>query len=151
VEPSIASVRTLDDIVEGSVSDRRQQMMLLGAFSSIALLLAAMGLYGVLSSAVTQRSREIGLRIALGAITGAVSRLVIGRVIALTAMGLAVGVAVAWAATRTLQTFLHGVEANDPATFGTVVALLGVVALTACTVPALRAARVDPIRVLRQD
>jgi predicted permease len=150
-EQPISAVRTIDDILEQSVADRRQQWMLLGSFSILAVLLASIGLYGVLSYAVTQRSREIGLRLALGATTGAVTRIVIGRGLALTSIGLAIGVAIAWGATRSMQSFLYGVGASDPATFGAVVALLGFVALIACTVPALRASRVDPIEVLRQE
>ena len=109
------------------------------------------GVYGVLSYAVTQRSRELGLRIALGASAGSVMRIVVARGLSLTAIGLGIGVGFAWAATRTIQNLLYGVTAADPWTFGAVVALLGVIALAACYVPARRAARVDPIVVLRAD
>jgi ABC-type antimicrobial peptide transport system permease subunit len=133
------------------VVDRSQQAVLLGVFAALALLLAATGLYGVLSYAVTQRSREIGLRIALGASAGAVVGMIVRRGLALTALGLAAGMALAAGATRALSTLLYGVGASDPATFGLVVVILGLVALSACSVPAMRAARVDPITALRQE
>jgi ABC-type antimicrobial peptide transport system permease subunit len=126
-------------------------MLLLGAFAGLALLLASIGLYGVLSYVVTQRSRELGLRLALGATTGSVMRIVVARGLSLTAAGLAIGLALAWALTRTLQNLLYGVSAGDPATFGAVVALLGVIALAACYIPARRASRLDPTAVLRAD
>jgi ABC-type antimicrobial peptide transport system permease subunit len=133
------------------VADRHQQMLLLGAFAALALLLASIGLYGVLSYVVLQRSRELGLRLALGASAGSVMRLVVARGLTLTAAGLAIGLAAAWALTRTMQNLLFGVTAGDPATFGIVVALLGSIALAACYVPARRASRLDPIAVLRAE
>ena len=141
----------MDEIVDMNVADRTGQTVLLGAFAGLALLLACLGLYGVLSYAVTQRTREIGVRLALGATTGAIARLVIGRGLALTAVGLTVGLGLAWGATRTLRSLLFGIGATDPATFFGVVGLLVVVAVAACSLPALRAARVDPNRVLRQN
>jgi putative ABC transport system permease protein len=147
----ISAVRSMDDIVDLDVADRQQQLILLGAFAGLALLLASIGLYGMLSYAVTQRSREIGLRMALGASAGSVMRMVVARGLSLTAAGLGLGLALAWALTRTLQNLLYGVAAEDPATFGAVVVLLGVIALAACYVPARRAARLDPIAVLRAD
>ena len=120
-------------------------------FAVLALLLASIGLYGVLSYGVTQRAREIGLRMALGASAGAVTRLVIGRGLGLTAIGLAIGLALAALVTRTLGTLLYGMAASDPATFLSVIALLALVSLAACSVPALRAARIDPMSVLRQE
>jgi predicted permease len=147
----VAAVRTMNEIVDQNVADRTDQTRLVGAFAGLALLLAGIGLYGVLSYGVSQRAREIGLRMALGASAGSVTRLVIGRGLTLTALGLGIGLAAAWAAARSLTTLLYGVQAADPATFGGVVALLAAVALAACTVPALRAARVDPMEVLRQE
>jgi putative ABC transport system permease protein len=147
----IAAVRTMNEILDLDVADRHQQMVLLGAFAGLALLLASIGLYGVLSYVVMQRSRELGLRMALGATAGSVMRIVVARGLALTAAGLAIGLGLSWALTRTLQNLLYGVAAGDPATFGAVVALLGVIALAACYVPARRAARLDPIAVLRAD
>jgi putative ABC transport system permease protein len=147
----VARVRTMTDIVELDVADRRQQMLLLGAFAGLALLLASVGLYGVLSYVVTQRSRELGLRLALGATTGSIMRIVVARGLSLTGFGLAIGLALAWALTRALQSVLYGVSAGDPATYGAVVALLGVIALAACYMPARRASRLDPTAVLRAD
>jgi putative ABC transport system permease protein len=147
----VAAVRSMDEIIDLDVADRQQQMLLLGAFAGLALLLASIGLYGVLSYLVLQRSRELGLRMALGATSGSVMRIVVARGLSLTAVGLAIGLGLAWALTRTLQNLLYGVSAADPATFGAVVALLGVIALAACYVPARRAARLDPIAVLRAD
>ena len=115
------------------------------------LLLASIGLYGVLSYAVTQRSREIGLRIALGATAGSVLRVVVARGLVLTGIGLAIGLALAWAGTRVMQNVLYGVTAGDPWTFAAVVGLLGSIALLASYLPARRAARMDPIAVLRAD
>ena len=147
----IAVIRTMDTIVGMNVADRRQQMMLLGSFAALALLLASIGLYGVLSYAVSQRSREIGLRLALGATTASVMRTVIGRGALLTANGLAAGGAVAWVAARTMTSVLYGVTASDPATYGGVVALLAAVGLLASYLPARRAATLDPSDVLRAD
>ena len=141
----------MPEIVGLNVADRSQQTVLLGTFAAVALLLAASGLYGVLSYGVTQRSREIGLRIALGASAGAVVRMIVRRGLTLAGLGLVAGMALAAGATRALSTLLYGVGAADPATFGLVLALLGLVALSACWVPAMRAARVDPMTALRQE
>ena len=110
----VSAVRSMDEIVDLDVADRQQQMMLLGAFAGLALLLASIGLYGVLSYAVTQRSRELGLRMALGASAGSVMRMVVARGLSLTAAGLGLGLALAWGLTRTLQNLLYGVAAADP-------------------------------------
>jgi len=150
-EQPVSAIRTMDDIVDLDVADRQQQMILLGAFAGLALLLASIGLYGVLSYAVTQRSREIGLRIALGATAGSVLRVVVARGLVLTGIGLAIGLALAWAGTRVMQNVLYGVTAGDPWTFAAVVGLLGSIALLASYLPARRAARMDPIAVLRAD
>jgi ABC-type antimicrobial peptide transport system permease subunit len=126
-------------------------MMLLGVFAGLALVLATLGLYGLLAYAVAQRSREIGLRIALGATAREVVTMVAVRGLMLAAAGLALGVAGGWAATRAMTSVLYGVQPTDPSTFAAVVMLLGTVAVVACLVPAARAARVDPMVVLRQD
>jgi predicted permease len=150
-EQPVAAVRTMDDILDLNVEDRRQQMTLLGAFAGLALLLASIGLYGVLSYAVTQRSREIGLRMALGATAQSVQGMVVGRGLALTGAGLTIGLALAAAGTRSMKTMLYGVDAMDPATFAGVSALLCAIAILACWLPARRASRVDPIVVLREE
>jgi ABC-type antimicrobial peptide transport system permease subunit len=150
-EQPVAAVRTMEEIVDLNVIDRIQQTTLVGVFAGLALVLASLGLYGVLSYGVTQRSREIGLRLALGASAGSVVRMVVARGAALTSLGLAIGLGIAWAGTRAMSTLLYGVGATDPLTFAVVVGLLGVVALAACGVPAVRAARVDPMDVLRES
>ena len=150
-EQPVAAVRTMDEILDRDVEDRTQQMTLLSAFAALALLLASIGLYGVLSYAVTQRSREIGLRMALGASARMVVGMVIGRGLALTVAGLVIGLTLAAAATRAMKTMLYGVDSFDPGTFGGVAALLCAIAALACWVPARRASRVDPIVVLREE
>ncbi len=147
----VARVQTMDDIIDLNVADRRQQMALLGAFAALALLLASIGLYGVLSYAVTQRAREIGLRMALGASGSSVVRMVVRHGITLTVIGVAIGLVGSWAATRSLKNLLYGVSATDPVTFAEVAALLTLIALAACWIPAWRASRVDPITVLREE
>ena len=153
VDPAqpIAAVRSMNDILDLEVADRHQQMVLLGAFATLALVLASLGLYGLLAYAVAQRSREIGLRIALGATPRAVVAMVAARGVGLAIVGLSAGVIAGWAATRTMSGVLYGVPANDLPTFGAVVLLLGTVALVACVVPAARASRVDPMIVLRDQ
>jgi predicted permease len=147
----VAFVRSMDDIVELTVADRQQQMMLLVAFGILALLIASLGLYGLLAQSVAVRSREIGLRIALGATWRKVIAMVMMRGIGLTAAGICLGAVAAWTVTRAMDTLLYGVGAADPVTFGLVIALLASVALAACAVPAVRAARVDPMVVLREQ
>jgi putative ABC transport system permease protein len=150
-EQPVSNVQSMEEIVAKNVADRQQQMALLGAFAALALALASIGLYGVLAYAVTQRSREIGLRMALGASAGNVTRLVVGHGIALTGGGLLIGLAGSWAATRALKTVLYGVSATDPATFAAVAALLTLISLAACWIPARRASRLDPVVVLREE
>ena len=150
-EQPVAAVRTMDEIVDEAIVGRRYQMTLLAAFAGLALLLASVGLYGVLSYTVTSRRREIGVRLALGATRGAVVRMVIGHGLLLTGTGLVIGVAGAWTATRAMSTMLYGVAATDAMTFAAVLATLAAVALTACALPALRASRLDPMAVLRDE
>jgi predicted permease len=150
-EQPVSDLRTMDEIVDLNVADRQQQMTLLGAFASLALVLASIGLYGVLSYSVTQRSREIGLRMALGASASSVIRMIVARGLSLTAIGLVIGLVTASAATRAMKNILYGVAATDPATFASVAALLAIIALIACWAPARRASRVDPITVLREE
>ena len=147
----VSDVQTMDDIIDLAVSDRHQLMTLLGVFAALALVLASVGLYGVLAYAVTQRSREIGLRMALGASHFGVIALVVRQGLTLTCIGLAIGVLASVATGRTLKTALYGVAATDPTTLSAVAALLTFVAFVACLIPAQRASRLDPITVLREE
>jgi putative ABC transport system permease protein len=144
-------VQSMSDVVSLTVADRQQHTTLLVVFGGLALLIASIGLYGLLSQLVSTRSREIGLRIALGATWRTVLTMVMSRGIALTGAGMLLGAGIAWALTRTLQTILYGVGAADPTTFAAVLGLLAAVALVACGIPAIRAARVDPMVVLREQ
>jgi putative ABC transport system permease protein len=147
----LANVQTMDELLERSFGQRRLSMILLGVFAGIALLLATIGIYGVMSYSVTQRTRELGIRMALGAERPRVLALVVGQGMALAGIGVAIGLAAAFALTRLLASQLYGVTASDPATFGVVAGLLASVALMASLVPALRATRVDPVVALRDD
>jgi ABC-type antimicrobial peptide transport system permease subunit len=134
-----------------SMSDRRYPMLLLAAFAALAVLLAAVGIYGVLSYAVNQRLREIGVRMALGARRSDVLGMVIGGGMRLTLVGVAIGAAGGLLASRALGRLLYGVTATDPLTFTAVAGLLALVALLAIYFPAARATRVDPMTVLRTE
>jgi predicted permease len=142
-------ISTLDALVSASVADRRFLMTVLGTFAGIALLLAATGIYSVLSRSVVQRTQEIGIRMALGADGGSVIRLMLGSAMRSVGIGLAVGIAGGIAGVRLLSGFLFGVAPLDPAAFAIASALLALVALLAAFVPARRATRVDPLSALR--
>jgi putative ABC transport system permease protein len=145
----IPDARTMVEVMGASVEARRFNMLLLGVFAAVAMLLAAVGIYGVMSYAVTQRTREFGLRIALGARPRDVIGMVVGRGMLLTSIGAAAGVALSLALTRLMSGMLFGVGAKDPLTFACVSLLLAGVALMACYVPARRATKVDPMVALR--
>jgi len=150
----VYDIRTMQNIVSESMSSQRFPMMLLGVFAALALLLASVGMYGVISCAVAQRTHEIGIRIALGAEKKDVFRLIVGRGLRLALTGVAVGAITALILTRVLASFAHllyGVRANDPITFALVSVTLVMVALLACYVPARRATKVDPIIALRHE
>jgi putative ABC transport system permease protein len=143
--------RTMDEVVADAMQDTSEQTMLLGIFASLALLLAAVGIYGVMAYVVTQRTREIGVRMALGAQQHEVLRLVLGEGSRLTALGVTLGLAAALALTRLLRSLLFGVSASDPVTFAGVSILLALVAIAACYIPARRASRLDPMIALRYE
>ncbi|HKQ77149.1 MAG TPA: ABC transporter permease [Blastocatellia bacterium] len=147
----VFNVKTMETVVSDSVSDRRLNMLLLGIFASVALTLAVIGIYSVMSYAVSQHTREIGIRMALGARPIDVLNLVLGQGMGLTLVGVGVGVAGAFGLTRLMATLLYGVRPTDPLTFTVVSALLVIVALLACYVPARRATKVDPLVALRND
>ncbi len=147
----IAGLRTIDDVLAGARARPRFLTTLLGAFAGLALMLAAVGTYGVMSYAVAQRAREMGIRMALGAEASTVRRLVLGRGLAVAGIGLVIGLAGAWWLTGLMESLLFGIAARDPVTFVVVPLLLLGVAVTASWIPALRATRVDPIVVLREE
>jgi len=147
----VTRARTMVEVMGASVEARRFNMLLLGVFAAVAMLLAAVGIYGVMSYAVTQRTREIGVRVALGARPRDVIRMVVGRGMLLTSIGAAAGVALSLGLTRLMSGMLFGVGAKDPLTFACVSLLLAGVALLACYIPARRAARVDPMVSLRRE
>jgi len=146
----LSGVTTLVQQIERSVAQPRFSMLMLTIFAALALVLAAVGLYGVISYSVTQRAREIGVRIALGARRGNVIGSVVGRAMALTGLGIGLGTLGSLAAGKVLSGLLYGVTATDPLVFSGVVLLLGAVALVAAGIPALRASRIDPVTSMRE-
>jgi putative ABC transport system permease protein len=147
----VFGVEALRETVAGSLAQRRFTMIVLGSFAGLALVLAIVGVHGVLSYTVAQRTREIGIRMALGADARSVRALVVGHGVRLTGAGLVIGLAGALAASRSLTALLYGVGASDAATFVSVAVVLGAVALAASYLPARRAARIPPQDALRQE
>jgi predicted permease len=148
---AVYSVQTMDEVISNSFAARRLSMLLLGIFAALALVLACVGIYGVISYLVSQRTREIGVRMALGAQPGDVLRLVIGHGAKMALIGVAVGIVAALGLTRLIANQLFGVSAHDPLTFLGVALLLIIVAVAACFIPARRAMRVDPMVALRYE
>jgi ABC-type antimicrobial peptide transport system permease subunit len=153
VDPTqpIVRVATMDQLISSSTAQRRLALVLFAAFGATALLLTIAGIYGVLAGRVAERTREIGLRTALGATPGDIMRMVVGHGVRLAVVGLVLGLAGAVALTRFIESMLFGVAPRDPATIGAVLGLLGGVTLLACVVPAMRALRVTPMEALRSD
>ncbi|MGH9836142.1 MAG: FtsX-like permease family protein, partial [Blastocatellia bacterium] len=145
------SFAAMEEVFARSVANRRYNVLLLGVFAGLALLLAVIGIYGVMSYAVSQNTREIGIRLALGAQARDVVKLVVGHGLALTGIGVVIGLVAAFALTRLMVTLLYGVKASDPLTFGLIALLLLIVALLACYLPARRATKVDPVVALRHE
>ena len=141
----------MEQVVRGEFAQPRFYLLLFGAFAIVALTLAVVGVYGVISYSVARRTREIGLRVALGAPPSGPFRLVVGQGMQLAVVGIAIGLALALVVTRYLRTVLFGVEPTDPVTLGSVVVLLGATALAACCIPAWRASKVHPMVALRGE
>jgi putative ABC transport system permease protein len=147
----LLNIRTMDDSVSASLSPERFTMLLLGAFAGLALLLAVVGIYSVMSYSVSRRTNEIGIRVALGASRGDVLLLVARQAMLLALIGSAIGIAGALSLSRLMASQLYGVQPTDPITFISVAALLMIVSLAASYLPARRAMRVEPMAALRYE
>jgi putative ABC transport system permease protein len=147
-EHAVFNIRTMEQWLADSIALRRISMFILAGFAALALLLAAIGIYGVLAQAVVQRTHEIGIRMALGAQIRDILILILGQGMTLVSLGILAGVAGAFCVTRFIANLLFGVGATDPATFILIATLLSVVALLACYLPARRAAKLDPVTAL---
>lgn len=143
--------RTVESMVRDASASTSFTMILLGIAAGVALLLGAVGIYGVISYVVTQRTQEIGVRMALGAPAASVVRGVVSQGMVLAGAGVGIGLVGAWAASRLLASLLYGVSAHDPLTYGVTAAALIGVALLASWLPARRASRIDPVQALRAD
>jgi putative ABC transport system permease protein len=150
-EIPLRDILPMDDLVTNSVSQQRFNMLLLGAFAGLALLLAAVGIYSVLSYSVKRRVREIGIRLALGARLSDVLRMVVFEGMKPTLLGVAIGTAGALALGRALSSLIYGIKPTDPVTFLAVALLLAAIALCASIIPAYRATKVDPMVALRYE
>lgn len=147
----ISNTQTMNEAIADSLSQRRFAMIVLGTFAAAALLLASLGIYGVISYLVGQRAHELGIRVALGASRRQIFTLVLGHGLKMTLAGVALGLVAAFGLTRLIRTMLFGVGATDPATFASIAVLLTLVALLACYLPARRATKVDPLVALRSE
>lgn len=147
----VFDVNTMDQRLYDSLASRRFAMLLLGVFALIALALGGIGIYGVMAYSVSQRTHEMGVRLALGAQPGSILRLVVRQALALTALGIAIGLAAALALTRVMSSLLYGINATDGLTFVTTPLVLGIIAVLAAYIPARRAAKLDPMIALRYE
>jgi putative ABC transport system permease protein len=147
----VFDVKTMEERISAALAPERFQLGLIGAFAAIAIVLAALGVYGVMAYLVARRTREIGIRIAVGARHGQVQRLVLSETAALAITAAAVGLAGAWGLTRYLTSMLYGITALDAATFAIAPAILILIAVGASMIPAKRAASVDPMTALREE
>jgi putative ABC transport system permease protein len=147
----VISTSTLENMRGETLAARRFSLVLLTALSVIALILSAVGIYSIMSYAVTQRTSEIGIRMALGAEARDIFRLIVGNAVKLVGAGLAIGVVVAFMSTRLMRSLLYGVEPGDPLTVAAICVVIGAVALVASWIPARRASRVDPLVAIRYD
>jgi predicted lysophospholipase L1 biosynthesis ABC-type transport system permease subunit len=143
--------RTLQQLVDRSVSPRRLVVLMLGGFAVFALVLASLGIYALISYSVSQRTQEIGIRMALGATARDVQARIVGQTLRLAAIGMAIGMAASWVLAQSMSGLLFGVTATDPATFAGMLVMLGLVATLAGYVPARRASRIDPLVALRAE
>lgn len=150
-EQPILAVRTLEDMRAASLASRKFMLLLIGALAALALVLAAVGIYSIMSYTVTQRTSEIGIRMALGAEARDIFRLIVGQATQLVTIGLGAGVVGALVATRIMTSLLYGVAPTDPVTFASICLLIGGVAVLASYIPARRATRVDPLVAIRYD
>jgi len=151
VELPVYNLRPMTDIVATSVATERLYMVLLTSFAAVALILSAVGLYGVIAYAVSERTQELGVRVALGASTGRISRMILGEGLVMSIAGITVGLGASAAATQVLTKLLFGITPGDPVTFVAVSLALVAVALAASYLPARRAAKADPLVAMRGD
>jgi ABC-type antimicrobial peptide transport system permease subunit len=147
----ISNIQTMDELLARTVSQPRFNLILLAVFAGLALLLAVIGIYGVMSYQVTERTQEIGIRMALGARPRNVLKLIVSQGLTLTLIGVAIGLIAAFGLTRLMKSLLFMVSATDPLTFAVITLLLIVMALLACWIPARRATKVDPLLSLRHE
>jgi ABC-type antimicrobial peptide transport system permease subunit len=150
-QQAMYNIRTMEEIISESLAARRFSMILLGIFAALALLMACVGIYGVISYLASQRTHEIGVRMALGAERRDVLRMVLGEGAKMAFLGVTIGLAAAWGLTHLMANMLFGVSIHDPVTFAGVASLLILVALAACYIPARRATKVDPMEALRYE
>jgi len=153
LDPSlpVSTVRTMDEWVSNNAAQPRLNAILLAAFAGVAMVIAAIGIYGVLAYSVNQRTREIGLRMALGAPRAQVLQLIVREGMTVGAIGIGAGVAASLALSRVLASLVFDVPVRDPLTYAVVAGVLSIVALAACVIPARNASRVDPMVALRYD